>query len=209
MFNMRAPHFLESEVDGIEFSELLPNYDTLPPNFKNVVPFLVASLVYHETWLRTTLPASHPIFRSKLFTIHNANVKLMKPMIHGGPRDDGDLPLTGKFIAGDAVTGKCIRGNYAPQLATSPPIGCHSAAWPQPCCRSAAWLQPCCCSAAWLQPCCCSPPWLQPSCPRPACRQPCSPGATRPQPGPRPAGRQPCPSPPWLHPCCRRPAELR
>ena len=101
-FNMRAPHFLKSDMDSIEWRQLLPNYETLPDNFKGVVPFLVASLVYHAQWLRETLPSDHPIFRSKLFTVHGDACLLMKTVIHGGAIDDGDLQLTGKYMAGDA-----------------------------------------------------------------------------------------------------------
>ena len=101
-FNTRAPHFLKHQIDAIEWSELLPHYNSLPSNFKNVVPFLVASIVYHEQWLRDTLPTDHPIFRSKLFTTHSKEVRLFKPLVHGGNLDEGDLPLTGRYMAGDA-----------------------------------------------------------------------------------------------------------
>lgn len=101
-FNMRAPHFLKHQIDAIEWSELLPHYNTLPPNFKNVVPFLVGSIVYHEQWLRDTLPSDHPIFRSRLFTLHSQQIRLLKPLVHGGNIDNGELPLTGRFMAGEA-----------------------------------------------------------------------------------------------------------
>ena len=101
-FNTRAPHFLKHQIDAIDWNELLPHYDSLPSNFKNVVPFLVASIVYHEQWLRDTLPTDHPIFRSKLFTTHSKEVRLFKSLVHGGKVDEGDLPLTGRYMAGDA-----------------------------------------------------------------------------------------------------------
>jgi hypothetical protein len=39
------------------------HYHQVPATFHRVLPLLVASLVYHDSWLKTTLPAKHPFFR--------------------------------------------------------------------------------------------------------------------------------------------------
>ena len=49
-------------------STVFPHYDELPETFKGVVPYLVASVVYHQDWMRGSLPQDHPIFSSPVFT---------------------------------------------------------------------------------------------------------------------------------------------
>jgi hypothetical protein len=43
-------------------------YENYPKNFKTCIPYLLASIIYHENWLRSTLVSSHPIFTTRLFT---------------------------------------------------------------------------------------------------------------------------------------------
>ena len=63
-FNQRGPAVLTDE----EWLTILPGYEQLPLGFQQICPFLLASLVRHHDWLRATLPPTHPLFLSPLFT---------------------------------------------------------------------------------------------------------------------------------------------
>ena len=52
----------------IGWNNILPDYDNYPESFKRVVPFLLASLVYHQDWIRSTFSRKHPIFNQEIFT---------------------------------------------------------------------------------------------------------------------------------------------
>jgi hypothetical protein len=49
-------------------SAVFPLYNTLPDTIKRALPFLLASICYHERWLRASLTAEHPLFTSPLYT---------------------------------------------------------------------------------------------------------------------------------------------
>ena len=62
-FASLPPHFVDRVVPfppGHSMQTVLPSYSKLPGTFLGVLPLLVASLVYHDSWLRGTLPAKHP-----------------------------------------------------------------------------------------------------------------------------------------------------
>ncbi|EGZ12337.1 hypothetical protein PHYSODRAFT_445045, partial [Phytophthora sojae] len=42
-------------------------FDNLPPHLLRAGGFLLASLVYHAEYLRTTLSEQHPLYRNALF----------------------------------------------------------------------------------------------------------------------------------------------
>jgi hypothetical protein len=78
---------------------IIPSYASLPASFKQTLPFLLASLLYHEQWIKTTLPSSHPIHSSVLFS---------SPLIH-------ELDLRGKVLTGeDYCTRSHIRATGIP-----------------------------------------------------------------------------------------------
>ena len=68
------PHFLNSAGDCLssdEWEDILPGYSTFyPPNFREVVPFLLASLIYHQQYLAAlqTTNSRHPLFLQRVWT---------------------------------------------------------------------------------------------------------------------------------------------
>ena len=66
------PHFDLSEgavLTVAQWEDILPGYSTyFPQSFRQVLPFLLASIVYHKDYLRETLHASHPLFLTRLWT---------------------------------------------------------------------------------------------------------------------------------------------
>ena len=66
-FSSLPPHFGKEGLDRIQWDSILPLYGRLPETFKRALPYLVASICYHEQWLRSTLPAHHPLFATYLF----------------------------------------------------------------------------------------------------------------------------------------------
>lgn len=73
-FDVLAPHFQPETlraIYAIGWSNVLPDYDSLPETFQRVVPYLAASLVYHKKTgaLNRIYPEDHPIFAQPLFTI--------------------------------------------------------------------------------------------------------------------------------------------
>ena len=68
------PHFLHSSGDCLssaEWEEVLPGYSNFyPPNFREVIPYLLASLVYHQPYLAAlkTTNSRHPLFLQRVWT---------------------------------------------------------------------------------------------------------------------------------------------
>jgi hypothetical protein len=75
MFAILPPHFLP-EADRLLTDEFwnnkMPGYYSMTSGFRAVLPFLLASLVHHEDFVRATLPAHNPIFGSRVFTRHES-----------------------------------------------------------------------------------------------------------------------------------------
>ena len=69
-FATLPPHLKPVDFDHISkqgWSKLLPGYDHYPACFQGVVPYLFASIVYHEDFLRRNLDAQHPLFSTTIF----------------------------------------------------------------------------------------------------------------------------------------------
>ncbi|KAF0735241.1 hypothetical protein Ae201684P_002820 [Aphanomyces euteiches] len=67
-FGVLAPHFPPSilcRLDDNFWSEIVPGFSNYPPGVQSAFPFFLASIFYHESFLRSNLAASHPIFNSK------------------------------------------------------------------------------------------------------------------------------------------------
>lgn len=80
------PHFISSDIlTTVEWEELLPGYSTFyPSNFREVIPYLLASLVYHKQYL-LELQAKNP--RHSLFTHRvwtSGTLDLLKDMVVAG-----------------------------------------------------------------------------------------------------------------------------
>jgi hypothetical protein len=64
------PHFRKEDVilSERQWNQVLPSYSSFPVNFKAVLPYLLASVVFHRDWLNRTLHANHPFRMSLLMT---------------------------------------------------------------------------------------------------------------------------------------------
>lgn len=52
-----------------EWEDILPGYLTFYPScFRQVIPYLLASLIYHMDYLVVTLPKDHPLFIQRVWT---------------------------------------------------------------------------------------------------------------------------------------------
>jgi hypothetical protein len=47
---------------------VIGGYNNYPIGFQGCIPYLLASVVYHQEWLREHLPNQHPLFNSRMFT---------------------------------------------------------------------------------------------------------------------------------------------
>lgn len=82
----------------IPWLTLVPDYESLPQAFKyEVLPILLATIVKHHEWLRSTLASSHPLIASELFTTHDAIIRGATSCVREQQRDMGrctGLPLS-------------------------------------------------------------------------------------------------------------------
>jgi len=78
-FGILPPHFREDIVNTIPWHEFVWNYNKMDPNYRSVVPYCVASVVYHYKtgWIRENIPATHPLWGSQ-FIVHKYHVRLGK-----------------------------------------------------------------------------------------------------------------------------------
>ena len=71
-FATLPPHFDLSSGEVLtlaEWEHILPGYSTFyPQQFRQVLLFLLASLVHHKSWLERQFPTNHPLFQSRLWT---------------------------------------------------------------------------------------------------------------------------------------------
>lgn len=66
-FATLPPHFSTAGQALVPWQTVLPLYSRVPETFKRALPYLLASICYHEQWLRSVLPARHPLFATHLF----------------------------------------------------------------------------------------------------------------------------------------------
>ena len=82
------PHFLHSYEDCLsteEWEEFLPGYKKFyPSNFREVIPYLLASLIYHQPYLVTLSLSNpgHPLFLQRIWT--SGVLIRMKEMVGAG-----------------------------------------------------------------------------------------------------------------------------
>jgi hypothetical protein len=94
-FASLPPHFDAAGLQLIDWPAVLPLYARLPQTFKRALPFLLASICYHEQWLHDILPAHHPLFNTYLFA--SGIVATLKPHILTGC---SYCPVTGLTATG-------------------------------------------------------------------------------------------------------------
>ena len=70
-FSILPPHFSTADLiilNEMGFQNILDGYEKFPVSFLRSIPFLLASLVYHQDFLKDNLHASHPLFHQAIFT---------------------------------------------------------------------------------------------------------------------------------------------
>ena len=89
-FSVLPPHFDISDGPVLSLEEwnvLLPGYSTFyPDEFRTVIPFLLASIVYHKNFLNENLSSNHPLKLSRLWTSGTID-KLSSKVIIGQDRN--------------------------------------------------------------------------------------------------------------------------
>jgi hypothetical protein len=81
-FASLPPHFNQEGTNLIQWDTILPLYSMLPDTFKQALPYLLASICYHEEWLRTVLRSNHPLFFTALFA--SGTINTLKPHVLAG-----------------------------------------------------------------------------------------------------------------------------
>lgn len=87
------PHFDLSQGAVItveQWEDILPGYSTYyPQSFRQVLPFLLASMVHHKDYLQSTLNSNHPLFLTRLWT--SGILDTLSPRVYTG---NGKHPVT-------------------------------------------------------------------------------------------------------------------
>ncbi len=67
-FSVLPPHFKSTfEISEKEWVEMYCCYEDLPISFKQCMPMLLASLVYHKSWIAENLHPNHPFFHTYIW----------------------------------------------------------------------------------------------------------------------------------------------
>ncbi len=97
-FSCLPPHFVESPLTDSEWMTVLPTYETyFPTCFRAVLPYLLASIAYHDDWLREHLPEGHWLFNSRLYSDGGARVAMLAQRVQTGfaRNDTSGMTATG------------------------------------------------------------------------------------------------------------------
>jgi hypothetical protein len=103
-FNVAPPHFRPAVVADIPFQDFVAHYKSYDTQFQAVVPFLLASIIYHlkSGQLFTLLPAFHPFWSSTLYLRQKKLIARLKNEVLGGnPGAESILPVSGNSCVGD------------------------------------------------------------------------------------------------------------
>ncbi len=98
-FAVLPPHFdskAHSELNQGFWRSIVADYDKYPTCFKKVFPYLLASLLFHEQFLRRNLDSRHPLFQARVFA-NNYLLQQLKQSILTGI---GKCPNTGMIATG-------------------------------------------------------------------------------------------------------------
>jgi hypothetical protein len=91
-FSILPPHFNRSD-DARDAIHLC--FTAVPPQAYRVAEFALASVVFHREFLRTTLPESHSLFSTRLFTTRNLLDSLVNNVICEMPSESSKMQATG------------------------------------------------------------------------------------------------------------------
>ena len=84
-FASLPPHFNLDDgpiLSEAEWEGAFPNYSAVPATFRQALPFLLASVLYHHDWLNEHLPANHPLRSSRVWT--HPKAQEMRGKVHAG-----------------------------------------------------------------------------------------------------------------------------
>jgi hypothetical protein len=83
-FATLPPHFSSETLKSIsdaDWKQILPLYDQYPTGFRLCLPFFLASIVYHEPFLRKTLSPHHSLFFTPLFAQADGLLSRLRPQV--------------------------------------------------------------------------------------------------------------------------------
>ena len=106
-FNIAPPHFSDEDTAKIPFKDIVAHYDSYSATFKTVIPFLLASIVFHldSGQLRSILPKKHPLWSSTLVLRRWKLLNDLSTQVLGGKLGAKSiLVLSGNSVAGDTRT---------------------------------------------------------------------------------------------------------
>lgn len=98
-FGALPPHFTTEAASNltVEFwRDVVPGYDVLPVEYKPTLKYLLATILYHEPFLRRELDKQHPLFSSRIFAGNPILAILRSGVITG----TGLCKLTGMQASG-------------------------------------------------------------------------------------------------------------
>jgi hypothetical protein len=92
-FSILPPHFVfppDYTPAPEDWECMVPRYSQYPATFQAAIPMLVASVVYHGSWLDATLPPCHPLRTTRFWTrsYHTTYLQFVK-LGHGHCRYSG------------------------------------------------------------------------------------------------------------------------
>jgi hypothetical protein len=103
-FASLPPHFTTEGIallQRVGLGRLVPCYDLLPNSFKRVIPYFIATLLYHEQWLRATFrDMNHPLWKSALFTHNLQAISQLKRHVVAGIYHNEQTKMTATGIPG-------------------------------------------------------------------------------------------------------------
>lgn len=98
-FACLPPHFNASDGSVLtvaEWEDIVPGFSTyFPSHFRPVIPYLLASVIFHKEWLVETLPLQHPLFNSRLWTSGVMDRLSSKVLSGNGRNEISGLTATG------------------------------------------------------------------------------------------------------------------
>ena len=98
-FAVLPPHFKTATSALLTddfWRTILPNFDNLPTPFKSCLPFLLASLLYHEDFLRNKFPPAHSLWSAPVFAHNQMYDQLKAGLLLGvGYCEDTHMSATG------------------------------------------------------------------------------------------------------------------
>jgi len=83
-FALLPPHWNPSLpcISTLELREIIAGFSSLDTSFQAVIPYLLASVIFHADWIKINYPSQHPIFNTRFWT-NNYFIKYRQCIITG------------------------------------------------------------------------------------------------------------------------------